>query len=317
MCCKPVIVSAAQKTKKAIELFVSQQRCKSLSVIPSNAQILGTRERQEDALACSDFSDKEFTKHGGYLAVVCDGMGGHSFGDQASQAAARSFLKAYEGKTIAENIPDALIRSLNAAQQAVCKRAVELGKPGDIGTTLVAVVCHEEKLYWISVGDSRAYLIHAGQIKKLTNDHNFGAQLDREVREKEIDPKIARQHPHREHLTSYLGGEDIAEIDLVANPRMLSGGDLVLVCTDGVFNSLDSEELTGAATSQAEDIAEAVVREVAKKNRSTQDNASVVAMRVENFLMLRTTAIVPKLSPAVIFWLLSFGLLSVIWFLSR
>lgn len=132
-----------------------------------NAQHIGARSSQQDAFGFSNPNETEFVAHGGLLAVLADGMGGLSHGDLASRAALAAFLAAYRQKTPQESVSAALVRSLAAANSAVCDLAARHNASGDLGTTLVAAVLHEQGLEWISVGDSALFLFHSGTFTAL------------------------------------------------------------------------------------------------------------------------------------------------------
>src|SRR5664280_1455811 len=147
-----------------------------------NAQHIGARPEQQDAFGFSDPKRNDFTQHAGFLGVVADGMGGIAGGREASLTAVHAFLAAYDAKGPAETITDALLRSMNEANQAV----VSLGRRNaeqNTCTTLAAAVLHESGLYWISAGDTRVYLLRDQRLTRLTADHTYGRQLDESVLE--------------------------------------------------------------------------------------------------------------------------------------
>ena len=108
--------------------------------LPGNAQHIGARQEQQDAFAFSDPSNKDFLSHGGLLAVVSDGMGGLSNGQQASMSAVRTFLAEYEKKQRNESIPAALHRGLQGAFDVV--HQINQGG-GQSGATLVAAAARD------------------------------------------------------------------------------------------------------------------------------------------------------------------------------
>src|ERR1700681_643431 len=122
--------------------------------LPGNAQHIGSRHSQQDSFGFADPDDAPFIEHGGFLAVVCDGMGGMEHGDAASRIAVRAFLDAYLRKSPAETIPTALERSVHEANAQVLEYAGSIGAVESMGTTLVAAVLYERSLYFVSVGDS-------------------------------------------------------------------------------------------------------------------------------------------------------------------
>src|SRR5580693_7503964 len=126
-----------------------------MSFLPGNAQHIGARSSQQDSFGFGDPDDVEFLSHGGFIAVVCDGMGGMEHGDAASRMAVRAFLDAYQRKTPAETIPDALERSAREANDRVVEMAHAMGAAESVGTTLVAAALTDSEygksMYFISV----------------------------------------------------------------------------------------------------------------------------------------------------------------------
>ena len=251
-----------------------------MKFLPGNAQHIGARQEQQDAFAFSDPSDKNFLAHGGLLALISDGMGGLSNGQQASMSAVRAFLAEYERKQKVETIPAALLRGLQAAFDAV--NAVNQGGGGQAGATLVAAAARDRELYWVSVGDSHLYLLRRGKLVQLNRDHSYRERLLDQVAHEQIRLDDAMTHPEREHLTSYLGMIGSPEIDGNLKPFVLEPDDCVILCTDGVYRSLTDQEFAaafeGAGASRA---CEAVKSMVLARATPQQDNLTIAAFRCE------------------------------------
>src|SRR5258706_37771 len=111
--------------------------------LSAHAQHIGARAYQQDTVEFSDLGDPAFVEHGGWLAVVCDGMGGMEHGDLASQTAVATLIAEYGKKSPPESIPDALERSVREANNRVLAIAGGLGVPESMGTTLVAAAVHD------------------------------------------------------------------------------------------------------------------------------------------------------------------------------
>jgi protein phosphatase len=249
-----------------------------MKFLPGNAQNIGARNEQQDAFAFSNPADKEFLSHAGLLALVSDGMGGLSHGQQASSSAVRAFLTSYEQKSREETIPAALYRSFQAAFGVV--EDLNRSAAGQGGATLVAAVAHVDQLYWISAGDSHLYLIRKGRLVQLNRDHTYGERLLDQVMIDRVSLGDAISHPEREHLTSYLGMAGTPEVDCNIRPFQLELDDQVVLCTDGVYRGLVEEDFVrafaGATPSESCGRLEAIVL---SRVSQQQDNLTVVAFR--------------------------------------
>lgn len=173
------------------------------------------------------------------LYAVADGMGGHEAGEVASKIAI---------DILAEQAPptldaDALSNAVITANYAIM-RAVEdgLGAKG-MGCTLTAAMVQADRLLIAQVGDSRAYLLHQSRLQQLTRDHSLMSLL---IETGQITPEEAETHPKRSVITRALGGgtdtvPDIYELNV-------SAGDRLLLCSDGLSNMVNEDDLTEILT---------------------------------------------------------------------
>ncbi len=125
------------------------------------------------------------------------------------------------------------------------------GRRGNTGTTLAAAVVEDGFLSWISVGDSRVYLFRERLLKPLSRDHNVAARLQVMVDKGELDPEEMISFQMQDALTSFIGIEVLEEYDLPAEPLLLDDGDMVLLCTDGLYNFLPDGEIIEILNSDA------------------------------------------------------------------
>ncbi len=248
-----------------------------LAYTPGNAQHLGSREEQQDSFAFSDLEDDAFVEHGGVLAVLADGMGGIGAGGLASEAAVRAFLGGYLGKRTREPILEALTRSLEVANRSVCA----LGQTVDwAGTTLVAIVMAGGHLYWVSVGDSRAYLIRDEELAQLTVDHNHGTDLDLAVAKGRLTSEQSAADPQRESLTSHLGQAELVTVDLSYRPLRLAPGDIVLLASDGFYHNIEPAAVLAAlGDNDPQPACEELLEKIIAGQVPDQDNATVAAIK--------------------------------------
>jgi serine/threonine protein phosphatase PrpC len=250
--------------------------------LPASAQHIGSRRYQQDSFGFADPEDQVFLAHGGFLAVLCDGMGGMQHGDLASRAAVRAFLEAYQRKQPPETIPAALERSIHEANRQVRELAQSLRKPEGIGTTLVAAVVYKTGLYYISAGDSAIFHCVAGQFRMMNRPHVFANILDGAVARGALSREDAENHPERHSLTSYIGIEELDEIDRNVEPFPLGVGDTILLASDGMFKTLSDDEIRGCFVGHPQSWPEALVSRTMGKKREHQDNVTVLSVTLES-----------------------------------
>jgi len=211
------------------------------------------------------------------LYLVADGMGGHTAGQVASQLAAETSIRAVEtlqGGSV--SLTERLRHAVACANREIFSQAQIQPELAGMGTTLVCLLAFEGRAALAHVGDSRAYLIRAGRIRQLTDDHSLVGEL---LRRREISADAAREHPHRHVLTRALGVRKTVEPDLAEiSPQ---DGDQFVMCSDGLTSHMRDEEIAEAVSSDT-DLQSACDRLVDQANRrGGEDNTTVVIVRFE------------------------------------
>lgn len=238
----------------------------SLTLRVANVQGQGERERQEDSFAIVNAADPELQKTQGLLALVADGMGGMEDGKAASQWTAECFLQLFQERE--EDVPNWFYRSVHAVSDSVFQ---SFG--GRSGSTLVAVHIREGLLHWLSVGDSGIFLMRNGGVFQLNREHTCLNQLFLQELEREpIDKGRALSDPDAPRLTSFVGINRLAEVDLNLQPMELKRGDALLLCSDGISGVLTPPELLEAMSLEPEEGCALLERMVLEKNVIGQDN---------------------------------------------
>ncbi len=223
------------------------------------------RSNNQDSIFYSDVSVGPMPN----LYIVADGMGGHKAGDLASRMAIDitvDFIK----KSTLENPVGLLKRAMLFANNEIYKAASKDPDSNGMGTTMVAAVCLDGKLYVANIGDSRLYVINDG-IKQITMDHSLVEEL---IRKGELERKKGRNHPKKNIITKAMGSKeevipDFFEIEI--NP-----GDKFLLCTDGLSNMVEDDEIRDIIVEREslEDITQELVERANYYGGS--DNISVV-----------------------------------------
>ena len=176
------------------------------------------------------------------LCVVCDGMGGAKSGNIASSLAVEVFVeevrRSWMRNMDQEKIDQVLRSAVKLANFTVYDQAVQFEEFDGMGTTLVAALIRGKKATIVNVGDSRAYGIDAEGITQITRDHSL-AQLM--VDRGELTAETAKNFPGKNYITRAIGTEPILVCDLYH--RDVSRGDFLLLCSDGLSNVMDDQEI--------------------------------------------------------------------------
>ena len=223
------------------------------------------------------FSYGQLEKGAVTWAVVCDGMGGMAAGNVASSSAVEIIAAALEQnlspKSSASFVKNLLKTSIESANARVYDMALANEEMRGMGTTVVATVIVKGTAYFAHAGDSRAYLYSGGQLNQITKDHSIVQTL---IEKGQLTEDEAKNHPNKNIITRALGVASYIDIDF--DERAVSEGDTVLLCTDGLTNSID-DELIMLATSDNDfdSLAERLV-ELANQNGGS-DNITVVAVK--------------------------------------
>ena len=239
-----------------------------LAIRVANLQGIGEREEQEDSFAVLNATAlAELSSHG-LFALVADGMGGMEGGRQASEWAADFFVQLFRERDPKRSVPEWFYQSVHVVSDSVYR---QFG--GRSGTTLVAVHLLEDRLHWLSVGDSAIYLARDGGVFQLNREHTCLNQLYlQELEQPVIDKARAEQDEDARRLTSFVGIDRLAEVDLNLRPLTLKRGDALLVCSDGISGVLTPPELLEAMTLAPKEGAELLEHMVLEKGVPGQDN---------------------------------------------
>lgn len=171
------------------------------------------------------------------LFVVADGMGGHKAGDFASRFATDVVIESIQSNKDT-HIVSILTKAVNDANTQVFKKSESAENYKGMGTTLVIATIVDNELITTNVGDSRLYLIEGDSIFQITEDHSLVAEM---VRLGQIDKSEAKERPDKNIITRAIGTNDYIQADFFTNK--LENNDYVLLCSDGLTNMLDDDEI--------------------------------------------------------------------------
>jgi serine/threonine protein phosphatase PrpC len=209
------------------------------------------------------------------LFVLADGMGGHPEGQMAAQLALQT-VSAYFQKAAhprVDAVPEFLTSALMAAHNQIVRYASEKGMLDSPRTTLVAAVVERGMLQWVHCGDSRLYLVRDGELVTRTRDHSFIEQQAHLVaRPDQINRNI---------LFTCLGSPQKPIYD-ISGAVTLQHGDKVLICSDGLWSSVNDHEIVNLLA--AHPVAQAVpdlAEKALRKAGAQSDNVTILALEWE------------------------------------
>jgi protein phosphatase len=226
------------------------------------------KEKNEDS--CGSYA--ESPSH--LLVAVADGVSGEEGGEVASQMAIDTIVRAYQESPVSWGGAKRLYRAAQQANIEIHDRAVVVTELRRMSTTLIAIVAEGAILHAAHVGDSRLYLIRGGNITQKTKDHTVAAGRQRLGL---MTAKRAKNHPDRSTLTRSLGRELIVAVDRISFP--IAGGDALLLCSDGLYNVLEDDDLaTLARVADPGAACDALIQ--AANERGTSDNLTAAVVHV-------------------------------------
>lgn len=215
---------------------------------------------------------------GGMLLILSDGMGGARAGEHASREAVAvihdELLR--EPLPTSENALERLHEAVIAANDSIFEQAQEAPEKRGMGCTIVVALVLDSQ-YWVaSVGDSRVYVIRDGQTTQITDDHTW---VNARVREGVMTHEEAAHSAMRHVLDRALGTRPGVDVDVWPG-QPLSPGDVLLLCSDGLYGVLSDEHIARMTTAYpAQQAAETLVRQALAAH--THDNVSVVVLKAE------------------------------------
>ncbi len=232
-----------------------------------------TRDMNQDYIFSSDNPVGSLPN----LYIVADGMGGYKAGDYASRCCVEEFVAQIK-KSTQPTIVSKLSEALRVANTSIMSKAASNEEFLGMGTTFVAATIEDGRLYTMNVGDSRLYLI-GQEIKQVTVDHSYVEEL---IRIGQLNRQDARLHPQKNTITRAVGVESAVEADFYET-ELDKEFDFILLCSDGLTNMIEDEEIRHIVMKRKENPQEAIAALIAKANENGgRDNISAVMVQIES-----------------------------------
>lgn len=216
------------------------------------------------------------------IFALADGMGGHKKGEVASKIAVESiinFLKeniSQSGGIKMDYLDDIIKQGYNYANKKIYAKALEDNSCEGMGTTLVVAIIYKDDVIIANVGDSRCYLLHNNNFRKITKDHSVVEEL---VNANLITEEEARFHPRRNQITRAMGAEEIIIVDIFR--EKVEKDDILLLATDGLTGCVEDESIKNIIEQDKDikEICQDLINEA--NNNSGKDNISVILSKID------------------------------------
>jgi serine/threonine protein phosphatase PrpC len=239
----------------------------------ADLSLLGDREDNQDRVTVSAAEQAA-------LLVVIDGMGGHSDGSRAADTALKSLLESFRQTSLPMFDPLGFLHmALSRAHDEVAK----LGNGQTIDTrpraTTAICLVQEGAAFWAHIGDSRVYHLRHGKIVQRTRDHSHVELL---LREGKITEEELPTHPMRNFVECCLGGDPAIPEMTVSGRNTLLPGDVLLLCTDGIWANLRDTDIAGFFREDNQELRawlEALGRRAVQASAPFSDNSTAAVLR--------------------------------------
>ena len=239
------------------------------------ASLQGGRKYNQDCVAHA-YTDQAL------LMILADGMGGHSHGELAAQITIKTYMQAFsvEATPIVQDPEEFLSRIMRKAHDTIIQFAKEQGLRGNPGTTCVAALIQNGRVCWAHAGDSRAYFLRDKKVAAVTHDHSVVQQwADLGY----ITESQMKTHPDRHRITNCLGGEGEMFFVETEPERELNQGDVLLLCSDGLWGPLSPNEISASLMVKPLEHALDQLMEVSLyREGDSADNTTAVVVRWGN-----------------------------------
>lgn len=231
---------------------------------------IGSRSSQQDAFL--DSSEKLYRERG-LLVVLSDGMGGMQGGERFSAIATEEMQRHFAQMKPTDDICDDLLGCYSAARA----KALDVVKRENLdgGATVVAVLLRNGRCAFLSVGDSRIYLVRKGELIQLNREQSLGVLLDESAAFGFIPAEEAKYNLRRAALFNNLCEPSSKSCDRNTAPFALRRGDKLVLMSDGVFGTLSDRELQRLLSKPKSLDVDAIIEAVQAKALPRQDNMSV------------------------------------------
>lgn len=265
--------------KSGIELKLTSGT--SMYINTGNSQNQGARPYQEDSFGYSNIIDSNIVTNKGMLAILSDGMGGLANGKSVADYVVQASIAMFDSLNPQANISDQLENIVRYINDSVCEQYASDGS-SKAGATMVFAYIFKNRIYWITVGDSRLYCYRNGHLLQMNEDHDYKNQLYREYINEGGNLQEIEEDGQKDSLVCFIGKKEIPYVDVSLKGYRIKPNDTFILCSDGIYNGISQDSMKDILSNyDAQTASDKIVSNVLSSRFPGQDNMTVMVIKCE------------------------------------
>lgn len=251
----------------------------SMYVNTGNSQNQGARPYQEDSFGYSNITDSSIVTNKGMLAILSDGMGGLANGKNVADYVVQTSIAMFDSINPQVNISVQLKNIVYHINNSVCEQYAADGS-SKAGATMVFAYLFKNRMYWITVGDSRLYCYRNGHLLQMNEDHDYKNQLYREYINEGGNLQEVEADGQKDSLVCFIGKRDLPYVDVSLRGYKIKPDDTFVLCSDGIYNGISQDSMKDILSNHdAQTASDKIVAEVLRSRFPGQDNMTVMVIK--------------------------------------
>lgn len=253
----------------------------SMYINTGNSQNQGARPYQEDSFGYSNIIDSNIISNKGMLAILSDGMGGLANGKSVADYVVQASIAMFDSINPQVDISEQLMNIVRYINNSVCEQYAADGS-SKAGATMVFAYIFKNRIYWITVGDSRLYCFRNRNLLQMNEDHDYKNQLYREYINEGGNLQDIEQDAQKDSLVCFIGKREIPYVDVSVKGYKIKPNDTFILCSDGIYNGISEDAMKDILSNyDAQTASEKIVSNVLSSRFPGQDNMTIMVIKCE------------------------------------
>ena len=254
----------------------------SMYIHTGNSQNQGARPYQEDSFGYSNIIDSDTISQKGVLAILSDGMGGLADGKSVADYVVQASIAFFDSINPQASISEQLKNIVRYINEQICEQYGAENGRSKAGATMVFAYIFKNRIYWITVGDSRLYCFRNGHLLQMNEDHDYKNQLFRDYLNEGGSLQEIEENRQKDSLVCFIGKTEIPYVDVSLRGYQIRPDDIFVLCSDGIYNGISQDDLKEIlSNNDAQTASDQIVSKVVSAGFPGQDNMTVMVIKCE------------------------------------